>query len=363
MNKKVRDIFPFFKSPKVKKYASLSLLVVLLIAIPLLVYEVTNLQQTQTIKQHAAWVVPQTQTYYCNSALSVTLSLGGIGNNYSVAESPDCSSGFNKVSSFQSSVIIKQKAGSVGAYAVHWMWAQFWCQDPGTSPCLLNGSDTKEHVVGLDTAQNPTIVAQSDIRQAAAPFTGQACGVYQNDFGFYITDNSDPNKTHLCTTKIIAGQAVPIVLTQSGLGNRNDNASWCNTQTQCVVPSTPTPTTPPAPTATPTLPVATPTPSDTPPMIPSDTPTVIPSDTPADTPTPGLTITPTDTPADTPTGTLTPTNTPTPTLPNQSTNTPVPPTTTPKPTLPPTGPGNVFVSTGLIGAAIVVIGLVFAIGL
>ena len=130
--------------------------------LPVILYQV---QQEQTSQQHAAWVVNQTQTYYCNSALSVTLSLGGIGGNYSAAESPDCSTGFNKVSSFQSSVIIKQKAGSVGAYAVHWMWAQFWCQDPGTSPCLLNGSDTKEQVVGLDTAQNPTIIAQSDIRQ------------------------------------------------------------------------------------------------------------------------------------------------------------------------------------------------------
>lgn len=349
MNKKVRDIFPFFKSPNFKKYASFSLLAVLLIAIPLLVYEITNLQNTQTINQHAAWVVPQTQTYYCNSALTVTLALGGIGGNYSVAESPDCSSGFNKVSSFQSSVIIKQKSGSVGAYAVHWMWAQFWCQNPNASPCLDNGSG-QEHVVGLDTAQNPTIVAQSDVRQANAPYTGQACGVYQNDFGFYITDNSDPNKTHLCTTNI--------VLSTSGLGNRNDNASWCNTQTQCIVQSTPTPT----PTHIPT-PTDTPIPSATPTVPPSDTPTIIPSDTPTETPTPGLTITPTDTPTMTPTGTLTPTNTPTPTTPNQPTNTPVAPTVTPKPTLPPTGPGNVFVSTGLVGAAIVVIGLVFAIGL
>src|SRR5689334_1288339 len=115
-----------FRIPKinVKLFGIITLALIVLVGLPITLYEV---QQQQTVYQHAAWFVNRTQHYYCNSALSVDLLLG--------TETPDCSTGNNPTAkTFSSSMIIKASPGSTGAYQVHWLWAQFWCAT-STGPC------------------------------------------------------------------------------------------------------------------------------------------------------------------------------------------------------------------------------------
>ena len=316
---KAKSPNPFANLGKLKnsKFLSLLVLAFILIMLPLVLLQV---KQQQRLSQHAAWYVNRTQHYYCNSSLSVDLLLGGINGNYNVSESPDCSSGTNtSATSFQSSMVIQASKGSIGSYTVHWMWAQFWCSNNQTSPCLQNGIPTSgTGALSPSGSNTPAVIAQSAVKGASSPYAGQACGVYQNDFGFYITNNNDPNHTHLCSS---------VSLSVSSLGQTNNNASWCNIGKTCAGPTaTPTPTKPP-----------TPTPTVTPTGLPTNTPTVTPTSIPTNTPTPTLPInTPTNTPAYTPT--LTPTGTLTPTLTPTGTLTPtLTPTGTLTPTLTPTG--------------------------
>ena len=324
MNKKIGDIFSSFKTQGFQKIAAFVVLFLIIALLPILLWQV---KQQQTINQNAAFIKGQ-QQYPCNDIVV-----------YITPDTNDnCSTGTNpQLTSYQSTILISATGANKSKYTVHWKWAQFWCNSAATNGACLDGeSDTSEQSGNLGN----TITASSQRRQASGSFAGQACGFYQNDFGFYVTNSS--------------GQWVCGISTMKDLKNTNNNAAFCHTTNVCS-----------GPTPTPTIPQDTPTPT-----IPEDSPTPT---LPVDSPTPTLTIdTPTPTipqdtpnPSATPTPTSNPTDTPTPTTPDQPTDTPttVIVTNTPKPTLPPTGPGNTIVSVGLIGAAIVVIGLAFAIGL
>src|SRR5262245_40818785 len=125
---------PKFVLPKFN-YKTLGLIafaLLVLVGLPITLYEVG---QQQNIYQHAAWSVNKTQHYFCNSNLSVDLIIG--------RETPSCSTGTNSTAtSYSSSMLIKASSGSHGNYTVHWLWAQFWCQNIATSPCGQNGSVT-----------------------------------------------------------------------------------------------------------------------------------------------------------------------------------------------------------------------------
>lgn len=265
------------------------------------------------------------QHYQCGANLRVIL--------HPLADS--CPSGTNSsLTSYSSSMTLKAQNDSnfhsTGAYTVHYGVASYWCSTENSGPCLQNlNQNGGVHTGGL-TGNNSAYVTLTGGTHSSGQFSGQACGYYQNDFGFYVTDNS--------TGKYVCG-IYP--LSVSNLGNTNNDASWCHTGKTCTVP-TPTPTHVPtatptpthAPTPTPThVPSATPTPTGRPSATP--TPTCTPTATPTVTTTPTATPTPTETltPTETPTGTLTPTATPTVTSTPTETLTP---TNTPTGTLTPT---------------------------
>lgn len=182
----------------------------------------------QPIKQqNAAWVVPHTQHYTCGGVVVY------IDPTF---ESPSCTSGTNSsAASYQSGMRI-WATGATSDYTIHYNWASFVCPTESSGPCLQHGT-----ALG-NTAHNLTqaFTAYSQVRSAISPFTGQACGYYQNDFGFYVQKNS--------TSQVFCS------INLNNLGNTNNNASWCHTGRNCQAPTaTPTvPVTPP--TATPTVP-------------------------------------------------------------------------------------------------------------
>lgn len=323
----------FFKSPK---FWGLFAFLIVLAGLPAALFEVQQQQQTQ---QHATFFAGQ-QRYFCNNNLTVLLT--------PVSETPSaCSTGsFSGVTSFKTVVNVQAVSGSTGSYTIHWNWGQFFCtkEDPGA--CINNPSGTPKTTAFSGTG---SVNLSSDTVSPVAPFSGQACGYYQFDFGFYITDNNDASQRKLCTAIVD--------LSPIGLNNLNNTAAWCHSGKTCasIVPTnTPTPT---------LIPTVSPTPTVTPTGLPSDTPT--PTPLPSDTPTPTIPVTPTVTP----TGTLTPTLSPTATPTGAPTATPVPPgSPTPtiivvRPTLPPTGPSNTIVAVGLVGVAISVLGLTLLIGI
>lgn len=328
----------FFKNPKV---LSIILVLFILAALPVTLFEVKQQQQTQ---QHATFFTGQ-QQYYCNSNLTVILT--------PISETPSaCSTGsYSGLTSYTSSIKLSAKSGSSGTYTLHWNWATFFCPvENSKNPCLTYPTGTARTTTFTGTS---SITMTSDTRSPISPYSGQACGYYQNDFGFYITDSSG-NK--LCTSIVD--------LSPQALGVLNNNASWCHSGKTCTtVQPTPTPTKSPTPSPTGG---ATPTPTKSP--TPTRPVTLTPTFTPSPTASPSATATPTITP----TGTLTPTQSPTPTPTGNPTatptNTPVPgasPTPTVivvRPTLPPTGPSNTFVAIGLIGVAISVLGIALLVG-
>ncbi len=294
-------------SQKVQKIIAIILFLILLGAIPLTLK--FGVQQKQNTQQRAAFQVPGQQQYSCGDNLTVLLT--------PLPETPDCSKDGNHpgLTSFQSAVTIRAKAGSIGAYTVHWMWVQFWCakEDP-SAPCYDNMTtkqDEKDSERGLTGDNKAYVTAMSSVKTAVAPFTGQACGYYQNDFGFYVTSNDNPN-VMLCGHSLDANAIAHTT---------NNNASWCHSTVSCQA-TTPTPTTPVTSTPTPTVPVTV-TPTPTPTGVITPTPTTTPGPTSTPTPTPGPTVTP-----------------------------------TPRPTLPPTGPNNTIMGIGLAGVAAAVIGTV-----
>lgn len=295
-----------------QKIIALILFVILLIAIPLTLK--FGVQQQQNTQQHAAWFTGQ-QEYYCNQALTVEL--------IPLPEDPqECQSGtFSNANHFQTTVLVKAKQGSQGAYTVKWRWLSFWCpnEDPH-APCVFSNAgataDTGVQTGGLTGENSAFVTAKSSMIAVPSQYAGQTCGYYQTDFAFYVYDNTD-QATLLCT-KISASQ----LSDANYIVDTNNNAAWCHTNTTCTSTTV-------TPSPTPTVPV---TPTNTP------TPTI--------TPTPGVTSTPTPTPG--------PTATPTPILSV---------TPTPRPTLPPTGPGNTIVGIGIAGAAAAVIGTVLFLGL
>ncbi len=158
-----------------------------------------------------------------------------------------------------------------GNYHVVWGVASFFCSTP-SNQCLENfisngNTEPINFTNGVAEISLPSAVNQPD----QSKFPNQACGDYQNDFGFYIYRDDNPT-VHLCST------TNPNDI--RSLGSLNNYASWCSTGTTCAIP-TPTPTT--APTATPTtVPTATPTtvPTATPTTVPTATPTTVPTMTP-----------------------------------------------------------------------------------
>lgn len=217
-------------------------------------------------QQHASWFAGE-QHYAC-------------GNNLTVVLIPNSDSSCNTPDGYQSSVLVKAASGSIGAYHVHWQWNSYWCptEDPH-APCLSD-KQVSTGVDGLTGNNTAFATAVSPRHQPGGQFAGLACGYYQNDFGFYVTSNDNPNQ-------VICG------ISLNDLGNTNNNASWCHSNVTCALPTaTPTqvpPTNTPVPTAT-----ATPVPSNTPVPTATPTPTGVPTATPTQpvpTATPGSTNT------------------------------------------------------------------------
>ena len=328
---------------KSAKFWGIFVFLVILAALPVALYEV---QQQQTSQQHAAGgCTPHYGTNWCEGNQHYTCDGGGI----IVYINPVLNSCSSTTTSFQSAMGISAGGTNPGGYTIHWGWLSNFCTT--TSPgCDQNNTTNKITPLSGSLSGSSSITAKSATTSPSGQFAGQACGAYQNDFGFYVTKNS--NNQQVCGISL--GNSLDVT---------NNNATWCTVKTCTVTQPTPTPTHIPTPTptgrptATPTLPVDTPT--ETPP--PSATPTSSPSATPTFTITPTFTVTPT--------GTLTPTQSPTPTPTGAPTDTPVPGTSpTPtiivvRPTLPPTGPSNTLVVIGLVGVAISVLGMALLIGI
>ena len=342
MLKAKRKSFSFnlnFKAIKNPKVIGLILFFIILGALPVALYEV---QQQQTNQQHAAQgCTPYNGTNWCEGNQHYTCDNGGI----IVYINPVANTCTSTITSFQSAMDISAGGTNKGAYTIHWGWLSNVCTSGGICD-QTNGTDKMTPVSGTLSGSSSTR-AQSAHTSPPSPFTGQACGIYQNDFGFYVTRNSD-------------GHQVCGISLGANLNITNNNATWCSVKA-CTL-ATPTPTHAPSPTPS-RPPTATPTGGITAtPTIPIDTPT----DTPAPTASPSAT--PTIPPTLTPTGTLTPTATPTVTPTNNPTNTP-PPGSTPtptiivvNPTLPPTGPGSTLLTVGLLGVAISVLGMALLLG-
>ncbi len=211
--------------------------------------------------EQASWQIPYGQHYACGG---ITVYLAP------AAESPSaCSSGTAPgMTSYRSTIDIWAQGSNMSNYTVHYNWLSFWCQQKGT-PCTGSGHETGIQTMPASSA----IVSLSSIPMSAqGQFAGKACGFYQNDFGFYVTDNQG-NK--VCNA----------ALDLNNLQNANNNASTCDTGTSCVAAPTPipvhhtaTPIKTVQPTATPTqqpIPTATPTgqPTATPTQIPIPTAT------------------------------------------------------------------------------------------
>ncbi|HSD98534.1 MAG TPA: hypothetical protein VLB73_02420 [Patescibacteria group bacterium] len=313
-------MFSFFQTQTVQKVLALLLLLILLVAIPLTVWYGQQQQQTQ---QKASTALYQGGLDSCGH-VKVT----------SIIESPAaCNNGGRPdLTSYTTTAYIVSADG--GTYSnVQVKWFGFWCKnaaelggDPTNSfACLKNEQDNTKTITVTSSPQSFAVT----VNPVEGGVNFGACGRYQTDFVLSYTLNGQT-----CTfgTSPFDQSSSANVL---GYG-----FCWAKTA-DCAAPSL-------TPTATPT---STPTPT----ITPTDTPT----STPTETPTPSETVTPTDTPTPTPTSTITPTDTPTPT----ATPTVTPPTTTPKPTLPPTGPGDVVIGVGLIGAVAAVIGTIVILAL
>ncbi len=252
-----------------------------------------TLYKPVTIKQQqAAWQVNDIQTYPCGQYLKVQLI---------PSYAPACdSNGYNSsLTSYQTSVQVKAlndaSFQSHGQYHVHWKWASYWCstEDPH-APCIASNASATTEKDGDDglTGNNSIFVtAESRNIQPTGQFAGLACGYYQTDFAFYVTDNN--------TNQTVCGISI------NDPASNNQNAAWCHTGTTCTVPpATPTTGVTVTPTVTPTTGVTV-TPTATPTSTPDcdgDTDTSDPSeDQECTTPTPTATPTPTGIPTATPT--------------------------------------------------------------
>lgn len=281
------------KSQQFQKILAIVLILFLLVIIPL---TLSALKTPTVTTNHAAFQVPGQQHYSCGPSLTLLLT--------PLPESPDCSgnSGYvHGLTSFQSGVVLKAQTGSVGAYTVHWMWVQFWCatEDPH-APCYDNmttRTDQTSDERGITGNGHQYVTAMSSVKSPANGYS--ACGYYQNDFGFAVYNNDNPNQM-LCGETLDANSIAH---------STNNNASWCHSGVVC---SAVTPTSTPTPTPTQGV---------------TPTPTLTPTPGPSTTPTPGPTATPT-----------------------------IGVTVTPGPTLPPTGPGNTLLGVGLAGIVSAIVG-------
>ncbi|MDE2590186.1 MAG: hypothetical protein KGL95_11065, partial [Patescibacteria group bacterium] len=187
VNKKEhRPLLSFIKHPKFLGLLTLAFIV--LIGLPVTLYEVSQQQNNQ---QRASFFINHEQYYYCNSAMGVYLDPG--------QETPDCTSGLTNTSSFKASFVIRAAPNTYGAYAIHYLWAQFWCPTAHAGGCALNGTGTPQ-TIGIEGSHGTqtAVTVYSDVRSPTPNFSGQACGTYQYDFAFYLTDNTNPN-VPLCT--------------------------------------------------------------------------------------------------------------------------------------------------------------------
>lgn len=330
----MEKISSFFKSSRGQKWIGLVLLIIILIAIPLTLSQVST--QQRPTQQASNTHTGGAQDFPCGPVTIKVFANEMINNSTSPNQ---CTSGsVTNLTSYRTDFWIGLENGSSGSYTAKWTISKNFCSSP-QSPCV----SAQSNVPGSGSLPaSPSTGWQS-------PNIGSACGFYQDDISFQIFDSSG---AQVCQWGDMNNPA-----TGNYNGLSNAYYSICKATDASGSPaicSVPTNTPPPA------------TPTNTPsPTVPIDTPTDTP--VPTDTPTPGLTITPTDTPnpSETPTDTPNPSDTPTPT--NNPTATPTViaynPPTTPKPTLPPTGPGNTFVAVGAIGLIIAVAGLMLAIGL
>lgn len=281
-------------------------------ALSIILVEATLLLAPVKTSEAAWWAAGQDMHYQCGPNLRVILH--PLNDN--------CPTGFSSISSYHSSMVLYAQNDSAfhstGSYTVKWGVASYWCPtDNFTATCLQNLNENGGVHTGSLTGNNSSTVTLTGGTSSSGQFAGQACGHFQNDFGFYLYDNNHPS-TVLCTA------IYP--LNVADLGNTNNDASWCHTGRTCT-PPTPTPTRVPTATPTPTkVPTATP--------YPTKTPTPTPYATKTPTPTPYVTNTPTPTPYATNTPTMTPTGTLTPTYAPTATPTD---TVTPTETLTPTG--------------------------
>lgn len=308
------DVIDRFKSMDKRVLIGLTIFIILLIALPLMLLQVQTRQQTQ--QKAASFNNNGTQVYPCPDN-SLKIAVG-------VTESPSCPTGNASISSFRSTAIILFDTNTQNkSVKIHWKWAKYFCPNGSSgSNCVtsVNGSPTAEGTFTMNPGEQHLDATTGDESPSQFnPGFTNACGWYQNDFGFEVLD-------------VTTGAQICDWHFHDDLGAHNANFSWCNTQVPCTVVTTPTPT-------------------------PTVTPPVTNSPTPTNTPTPtAVTTTPTSTSTPTPTGmTVTPTNTPTP--PPTATPTPIVNTPTPRPSLPPTGPGDTFTAVGIVGALVLIAGL------
>ena len=332
--KNVSERFSFFKNPKL--FTILGFLVILL-AIPITISQL-QVSTKQVVRQNASYTG------------DLQDSCGNLKVDF-LGESPNaCLSNSYQASmtSHNSSARLTLTHDISGSIIVDWISESHWCATRGnlTGSSCLDNPHAQQGQCTISNGSRTCVIPATGL-QSGGPYTGQACGYYQDDFAFNYHAGS------------YGGQGCHYG-SYNDVKNSPGGATYCNAG-DCHNPtptpqatSTPVPpTNTPGPTSTPVPPTSTPLPTETP--VPTATSTPFPTDTPFPSGTPSPTSTPN------PSATPTPTNTP------GATNTPNPQvfvTNTPKPTLPPTGPeNNSILLAGFAGIAIAVIGSALFFGL
>ncbi len=310
---------------------SIRSLILAFIGVIVLGYLTLTLGITQAPQSHADFL--PTQSFDC----------GGTSLHFEYGKDSEtaCTTSYQSTAYVTVSVNDTKHIG-IGNWRIYWGAASFFCTDPSKGSNCVQTTEGfggfsgnrgyTDFSLGSVGASKKVLMPSNVLQPDQSKYPNQACGKYQNDFGFYISRQGYTD--HWCSAVYFDNL--------QDLGGTNNQASSCSTGVKCTTPtSTPTPTKTPTPTVT-----NTPTPTKTPTVTKTPTPTASKTPTPTNTPTPtrGATPTPThtptptatptvtETPTETPTGTLTPTATPTVT--ETPTETPFPTST---PTSTPTG--------------------------
>lgn len=316
-------------------FIGLSIFVILLLALPLTIFEVQQQQQTQ----QKASSGPNNQGDTCGFT---TVTFAEIPASCAINNSQPAGSLHTYSSS--ATISLARNIGSGKKIVIDWDSMAHVCatnselHDPNGA-CLSNGAYQQGQCTLTDSNSTCTMTSatQSVDGKYNNQYNGEGCGIFQTDFAFDFNG----------ATNVISSPAQCHYGTNIRVATEPGGFTYCNAGA-CTVQNTPTPSL----TSTPT-PGTTNTPTPTPGITVTDTPTPTVTNTPTPTATGTQTPTPTSTPGPSATDTPGPTatNTPGPTA------TPTPITNTPHPSLPPTGPNNTFVTIGIVGALALIAGL------